>query len=37
MQFEHAHVGNKSSHNYLAGWQATFDKLDRMLKIKDAE
>ena len=31
MQFEHAHVGNKSMHNYLAGWQAAFDKLDRML------
>jgi uncharacterized protein YndB with AHSA1/START domain len=32
MQFEHAHVGTKSAHNYLEGWQTTFEKLERTLK-----
>jgi uncharacterized protein YndB with AHSA1/START domain len=31
MQFEHAHVGTASSHSYLAGWQATFEKLEGIL------
>jgi uncharacterized protein YndB with AHSA1/START domain len=34
MQFEHAHVGNKSAHNYKTGWQNTFVKLERLLKSK---
>ena len=31
MQFAHAHVGNKSMHNYLSGWTTTFDKLEALL------
>jgi Uncharacterized conserved protein len=31
MQFEHAHVGDKSAHNYKAGWRATFAKLDGLV------
>ena len=31
MQFEHAHVGTASAHNYLEGWKSTFAKLDRLL------
>ena len=31
MQFEHAHVGNESRHDYLNGWKATFLKLEQML------
>lgn len=31
MQFEHAHVGKKSAHNYEAGWRNTFLKLERVL------
>lgn len=31
MQFEHAKVGTASSHNYLVGWQATFEKLEKIL------
>ena len=31
MQFEHAHVGSKSAHNYLEGWKSTFGKLERLL------
>ena len=32
MQFEHAHVGYASAHNYLVGWQDTFDNLEKILK-----
>lgn len=32
MQFEHAHVGYASAHNYLEGWNKTFIKLDQSLK-----
>jgi uncharacterized protein YndB with AHSA1/START domain len=31
MRFEHAHVGTESAHNYLAGWESTFAKLERLL------
>jgi uncharacterized protein YndB with AHSA1/START domain len=31
MQFEHAHVGFASAHNYLEGWNSTFLKLGRVL------
>ena len=31
MQFEHAHVGFDSAHNYEKGWKDTFLKLDRIL------
>jgi len=31
MIFEHRNVGFASAHNYLAGWEATFSKLERML------
>jgi len=31
MQFEHARVGTSSSHSYLAGWQSTFKKLEKVL------
>jgi uncharacterized protein YndB with AHSA1/START domain len=31
MQFEHAHVGFASAHNYLEGWNSTFLKLERVL------
>ena len=31
MQFEHAHVGASSKHNYLVGWQTTFEKLEKIL------
>ena len=34
MQFEHAHVGTASAHNYLTGWKATFAKLDQVLTQK---
>jgi uncharacterized protein YndB with AHSA1/START domain len=34
MQFEHAHIGTASAHNYLAGWQTTFEKLERTLNNK---
>ncbi len=30
MQFEHAHVGFASAHNYERGWRDTFLKLDRI-------
>ena len=37
MQFEHAQVGTASAHDYLIGWQSTFEKLERVLgkKIND--
>ena len=35
MQFEHAHVGSKSAHNYKAGWRDTFVKLERVLNTKE--
>lgn len=31
MQFEHAHVGYDSAHNYLQGWNDTFLKLEKAL------
>lgn len=31
MQFEHAHVGNTSQHDYLSGWKTTFTKLEQLL------
>jgi uncharacterized protein YndB with AHSA1/START domain len=31
MQFEHAHVGFASAHNYEKGWKDTFLKLERVL------
>jgi len=31
MEFEHAHVGTASMHNYLTGWKSTFEKLERFL------
>ena len=31
LQFEHAHPGNASMHNYLQGWNATFLKLQKAL------
>ena len=34
MSFEHANVGTASAHNYLAGWKATFEKLERILASK---
>jgi uncharacterized protein YndB with AHSA1/START domain len=34
MQFEHTGVGNHSMHNYLAGWKATFEKLEQLLNQK---
>jgi uncharacterized protein YndB with AHSA1/START domain len=37
MLFEHAHVGNKSAHNYEAGWQDTFVKLERLLNTRETE
>ena len=35
MYFEHAHVGNKSLHNYTDGWQGAFSKLERLLNPKE--
>ena len=35
MQFEHAHVGTASAHNYLIGWQSTFEKLEKILNKKN--
>lgn len=32
MNFEHANLGNASEHDYLYGWNSTFQKLDRLLK-----
>ena len=32
MRFEHTNLGHASSHDYAAGWQRTFDKLDRLLQ-----
>jgi uncharacterized protein YndB with AHSA1/START domain len=37
MQFEHAGVGNHSMHNYLAGWEMTFEKLKRLLNRKQPD
>ena len=31
MAFEHADLGGASQHDYAAGWQRTFDKLERAL------
>ena len=31
LQFRHEGFGDASAHQYLAGWQSTFDKLDRCL------
>jgi len=31
LDFEHAHLGTSSKHNYLLGWQATFAKLERVM------
>ena|SRR5438552_2281126 len=31
MQFEHAHIGYGSAHNYLQGWKNTFLKLEHIL------
>ncbi len=31
MTFEHKNVGTASTHNYLAGWKATFAKLQEIL------
>lgn len=31
MQFEYAHVGFASAHNYAKGWKDTFIKLERVL------
>ena len=31
MIFEHKNVGTASAHNYMAGWKATFLKLERTL------
>ncbi len=31
MKFTHANVGYASAHNYLKGWQDTFEKLERVL------
>jgi uncharacterized protein YndB with AHSA1/START domain len=31
MQFVHAHVGNLSMHDYHAGWESTFVKLNQLL------
>jgi uncharacterized protein YndB with AHSA1/START domain len=31
MQFQHANLGTASKHNYIAGWQTTFEKLDRIM------
>jgi uncharacterized protein YndB with AHSA1/START domain len=33
MLFSHAHLGTASKHDYLNGWQATFLKLERMLRL----
>jgi uncharacterized protein YndB with AHSA1/START domain len=30
LRFQHAHVGNRSMHNYLAGWSSTFEKLRQL-------
>jgi len=30
-QFRHAGVGTKSAHNYLFGWQSSFEKLEKVL------
>jgi len=32
--FEHANVGTLSSHDYLAGWKRTFERLEQTLKQK---
>ncbi|PWT77554.1 MAG: glutathione S-transferase [Bacteroidetes bacterium] len=37
MQFEHAHVGDKSAHDYAIGWRSTFDKLDRLLSPESGD
>jgi hypothetical protein len=34
MIFEHKNLGTASAHNYLAGWKATFSKLERVLTIE---
>ena len=31
MHFTHSNVGNRSMHNYLAGWRSTFEKLNQFL------
>lgn len=31
MQFQHAHVGYESAHDYELGWKSTFQKLEKML------
>lgn len=31
MNFKHAHFGYASAHDYLTGWQNTFQKLERLL------
>ena len=31
MIFEHKDLGTSSAHNYLAGWDATFSKLEKLL------
>jgi uncharacterized protein YndB with AHSA1/START domain len=31
MQFQHAHVGHESAHDYEFGWKSTFQKLERVL------
>jgi len=32
MQFEHAQVGTRSVHDYVAGWKDAFSKLDLLLR-----
>lgn len=32
MHFKHSRLGTGSAHDYLPGWKATFEKLDRLLK-----
>jgi uncharacterized protein YndB with AHSA1/START domain len=32
MRFQHLHVGNRSMHDYLAGWRSTFEKLRHLLE-----
>jgi len=32
MHFTHAHVGYASRHDYLYGWQSTFEKLKRLIE-----
>jgi len=36
MQFEHAHVGYESAHDYQKGWESTFTKLEHVLANKSS-